>query len=125
MKARADRLDYRVDGREFIWLNRTKGACEEYARAARTILAAAGFPAIYVGSTVNGEGHAWDVCLVDSSWYYVDGTAAESGWYLPMDFEPYERQFNAVMEDQDESKIAMALVEVPLAWSIRTKSHNP
>lgn len=115
-----NRFDYETGtpGAGFDWLNGdTKGNCENYARAASQILAAAGIPNMQMKGVITGGAHAWNLVYVDGEWMIVDGTSAEAGYAQPESMSSYEqrRGVSHSVHSTDEVKVAMALVEASLS----------
>lgn len=118
MQEIVNRFDYKTGVAGFTWLNgRTEGACESYANAASQILSAAGIPNMQVKGSTSLGAHAWVLARVDGSWYVVDGTAAESNWSQPMAMSTHEQTlgYNHSVNNTDEIKVAMALVDASLS----------
>lgn len=109
------RFDYETGGAGFTWLSGTRGNCESYAHVTRDILAAAGIPSIYVKGSVKDGAHAWDLALIDGTWMVVDGTSAEVGRAQPESISAYNQRRSAVMDQQVEVKVGMAIIEASLA----------
>lgn len=51
-----------------------RAVCAGYSRALQYLLNAAGIPCTYVSGTADGQPHAWNLALLDGSWYYLDAT---------------------------------------------------
>jgi len=59
-----------------------QSVCAGYARAMQYILNRAGVPTTCVdgASLVTGESHAWNLCLVDGEYYFVDATWGDASY---------------------------------------------
>lgn len=67
-----------------------KGVCQAYANAFEAIMDAAGVETDFIGGVGAGENgielHAWNRCLVDGKYYYVDSTWDDEGKYAGTKF---------------------------------------
>jgi len=81
-----DNTDYKLDSEnnqtiKSVFFNH-KSVCAGYARALQYILNRAGVATTIVdgASLVTGESHAWNLCLVDGDYYYVDPTWGDASY---------------------------------------------
>ena len=122
MQEIVNRFDYETGtpGAGFDWLNGdTKGNCENYARAASQILAAAGIPNMTVGGSGSKIGpHLWVQAYIDGEWMVVDATCVEGGYrdnYMTFDRFEQITGISRSANNTDETKVARALVEASLS----------
>ena len=120
MREIVNRFDYETGtpGAGFDWLNGdTKGNCENYARAASQILAAAGIPNMQVKGGTNRGPHAWVLAYIDGAWYVIDGTCTEVGYDAILTVTEHMEIWDssAISYNTDEIKVAKALVEASLS----------
>ena len=120
MQEIVNRFDYETGtpGAGFDWLNGdTKGNCENYARAASQILAAAGIPNMQVKGGTNRGPHAWVLAYIDGAWYVIDGTCTEVGYDAILTVTEHMEIWDssAISYNTDEIKVAKALVEASLS----------
>lgn len=63
-----------------VFLNH-KSVCAGYARAVQYLLNKLDVPTTFVeGVTSDGSNHAWNMCLMDGAYYYVDATWGDSSF---------------------------------------------
>lgn len=63
-----------------VFLNH-KSVCAGYARSMQYLLNRIGIPTTFVeGVTNDGSNHAWNMCLVDGQYYFVDATWGDSSY---------------------------------------------
>lgn len=96
--------DYAYTGESLYELFYYKGAvCDAYARAAQYLLTKLGVETIYVtGHSTRGEGHAWNIVLVEGEYYQIDVT-----WGDPYDEENHTqtKNFNYLcLTDEDMAR---------------------
>ena len=65
--------NYGVQSLSDIVLN-GRGVCAGYASLTQYLMLQLGIPSIYVTGTGKGEGHAWNIALLDGEWYQIDTT---------------------------------------------------
>lgn len=76
-----------------------RSVCQGYAKTLQYLCQQAGIPAMLVTGTVRGQGHAWDLLLLDGDWYYVDPTWGDAS-YRQAEKEAYAQDsFPAVNYD--------------------------
>ncbi len=76
-----------------------RSVCQGYAKTLQYLCQQAGIPAMLVTGTVRGQGHAWDLLLLDGDWYYVDPTWGDAS-YRQAEKEAYTQgSFPAVNYD--------------------------
>lgn len=112
-------IDYEINGGA-NWTNGKETAgCEGYASMLKTLLCAAGIPAINCSGTVSGGAHAWlQVKLKDEdNWVILDGTITE---YNPnvkvMTFSEHEGyyNYNHSLNEADTILVARAIVDTAM-----------
>lgn len=103
--AMCDRFSYGAG--TFTWINKlTVGECDEYANAFNTIATAADIPTLFVARGAGADGHAWNLCYIDGTWYVVDVSTDPN----PV-FETEEEYYAGSHSETDYVKVAKAIIE--------------
>ena len=99
--------------------------CQGYAKTFQWLLNDLGIPCtLDNGVVIGGERHAWNVCMADGEWYYVDPTWGDSSYTNPdgsnVSFLP-EINYDYLLVPLSElshTHTSEAVVAMPLATSI-------
>lgn len=99
--------------------------CQGYAKTFQWLLNDLGIPCtLDNGVVIGGERHAWNVCMADGEWYYVDPTWGDSSYTNPdgsnVSFMP-EINYDYLLVPLSElshTHTSEAVVAMPLATSI-------
>ena len=77
-----------------------RSVCQGYAKATQYLLNAAGIPATLVtGQIKGGDGHAWNIALLDGAYYHIDTTFGDSSFSLAAGGALYGSPGNAINDD--------------------------
>lgn len=102
-----------------VFLN-GESVCQGYAKATQYLLERLGIPCtMVVGRVESGEGHAWNLVLIDGSYYYVDTTWGDASYRLegetmPDMAMPISYEFLNITTDQLlETHIIDSVVPMP------------
>ncbi len=78
-----------------------RSVCQGYAKAVQYLLNRMQIPTVLVlGRVLQGDGHAWNLVLVNNNWYYLDATWGDAFYLLQEDVEnPLSVQESAVNYD--------------------------
>lgn len=79
-----------------------ESVCRGYAKAFQHLCQKAGIPAVQIGGTANGEGHAWTLVQSNGEWYHTDPAWGEVCYRISGNEERYRINYDYLMITTDQ-----------------------